>query len=378
MVGQAYLIPLQSYQFDLRSEKVNSIARLVELNIPTVPLPHVLLPSSFEFYRQNKKLAPQVESELAGFFSILQKAGYPATVRPSIFADIPGAGFIVANNVNLPALAEIKSAIMAGYDKVIKEFGQAVKIEFAHLIYGFYTASKAGVLYTEDGLGNVHLEAAFGEHTRLITRAEIQPDIYKINKKTNRVVEKKISEKEFTLKPSASGLEKIKLVGEERTKSVFTDQEIKRIYEYALRMEKEHGPQEIEAAVLRTGEIIFQDARRLDIKKQSGAVSSQNIPIYLPLQSIKGKIKKLTNYHSCHKMSQGWIVVTDNLEIDFITKLVHQFKPKGVILTRGSLTAHAVTILREAKIPSVLAQDLKTNHYQFCEIKANGEINCYS
>lgn len=372
MAGR-YLIDIKDYQLELKSEKINSIARLVKLGIPTVPFPHLLLPESFKFYLKKKKLAHQAEEELKVLFGKLQKAGYTAVVRPSIFAKTPGFEFIVSNRVNLPTFKEVIQAITKGYDKVIKESPQPEKIEFAYLIHGFYTASKAGVVYSEDGLGNVHIEGAFGEHTRVITRAKVQPDIYKVDKKTGQIKEKKISEKDFTLEPSKTGLQKVKLRGEERTKPVFTDQEIKKIYQYALAMEKEYGPQEIECAILRSGEIIFQDSRDSQIKKQKRVLATKNIPIFL--REVGGEVVYISQLRKKMDLRQK-IVITDNLDIDFITKLVHQFKPRGMILTRGSLTCHAVTILREAKIPSVLSAGLKFTDQGFAEIKQNGEIYC--
>ena len=383
MVDGKYLIPIEDYRFVLKSEKINSIARLVKLDIPTVPFPHLLLPKSFEFYLKNKELASQAEQGLEILFNKLQKANYTVTVRPSIFAEIPGVEFIVANRLNLPTFKEMIQAITDGYDKIIRKFKRLKEIEFAYLIQGFYTANKAGAVFSNDGLGNIHIEAAFGESTNIFTRGRVTPDVYKIDKKTGKIKEKHIAYKDFTLTPSESGLRKIKLSDEERTKPVFTDKEIKKIYQYALRMEEKYGSQEIECAVLRTGELIFQSARNSQIKKQkSSSISTKNIPIFL--KKVKGEIiyihdiQELTNYRSCHKMSEKFIVVTDNLNIDFITKLVYRFKPKAVILTQGSLTAHAVTILREARLPSVLANEFKISQQKFVEIKENGEINCYS
>jgi len=375
MVGQHYLLPIEDYQFDLQSEKINSIARLVKLNIPTVPLPHVLLPGVYQFYRENKKLPQIVKQELRIFFDKLKKAGYPATVRPSIYAEIPGVEFIVANQVNLPTAEKMIQAIKDGYEKIFKEYQQSAEIEFAYLVQGFYTANKAGVIYSEDGTGHVHLEAVFGEHTWVLTRGEVDPDIYLINKETGEIEKKKIAVKEFSLESSETGLKKVKLQGAARTKPVFSDLEAKQLYQYALKMEKEYGSQEIECAALRTGELIFQSSRNSKVKKRAVTTTASNIPIFL--RPVEGEMIAMNILKTDQDLSQK-IVVTDNLDIDFITHIVYRFKPKGVILTKGSLTAHAVTILREAKVPSVLAQDLKINNHRFCQIKKNGEVNCYS
>lgn len=372
MAGQKYLIPIKDYQFDLKSEKINSIARLVKLGLPTVPFPHVLLPQCFEFYLTNKSLPEEAEQSIQVFFKKLKKVGYTATARPSIFADIPGAEFLVKNRLNLPTYQEVIEAVTVGYDQIVKEFKQPGEIEFAYLLQGFYTANKAGVVFSNDGAGHVYIEAAFGETTNIITRAGATPDIYQIDRSTGRITAKRIADKEFTLEASASGLQKVSLKLEERTKPVFTDQEIKKIYRYALRMEKEYGPQEIECAALRTGELIFQSTRNSKIEEQKITTTlSKNIPIFP--QAVQGPAVYLRSLKSDQDLSQK-IVITDNLDIDFITKLVYRFRPKGVVLIRGSLTAHAATILREARVPSVLANQLKPVRPRTAAIKTNGDV----
>ena len=167
-------------------------------------------------------------------------------------------------------------------------------------------------------------------------------------------------------------MRQVKLKEKERIKPVFTDKEIEKIYQYSLRMEKEYGPQEIECAVLRTGELIFQSARTSQIGKQKAlGQQSKNIPVFS--QPVQGEIIFLNELGVKENLSQK-VVITDNLDIDFITRLVYRFRPKGGILTRGSLTAHAVTILREAKVPSVLATGLRWKKQKLIEIKSNGEV----
>lgn len=373
MVNQKYLIDIKDYQFNLKSGKINSIARLVKLGIPTVPFPHVLLPSVYRFYLRNKNLSDRILKELQNFFYNLQKKDFNVTVRPSIFAKIPGAEFIVSNQVNLPTFQDMTQAISAGYEKVLKEYRNRARIEFAYLIHGFYTANKAGVVFSEDGFGNIHIEAAFGENTNIFTRGKVTPDIYKVNKRTGEIKERVIAEKKFTLEVSEKGLKRVKLPKEVQKKPVFEDGEIKQIYEYTLRMERGYGPQEIECAVLKDGRLIFQSARKSQIKKQGTTLPTmtENIPIFL--KAVKGEmiyLKKLKNSLDL----QDKIVITDNLDIDFITKLVYRFRPKGMILKRGSLTAHAITILREARIPSVLASTLNMDKFKFVEIKKNGKV----
>jgi len=367
-----YLLDIGQYRFDLKSEKINSIARLVQLGIPTVPLPHVLLPSVFQFYCQNNKLPDQAQKEIKNLFTRLKRAGYTVAVRPSIFASLPGVEFVVANSLNLPTLIEVEKAIINGYEKIIKKYQSLKEIEFAYLIQGFYTANKAGLVFSNDGAGHVYIEAAFGESTNIFTRGRLTPDVYLVDRKTGKVVSKKISIKKFTLVPSSQGLKRVILKPEERVKPVFTDQELSKICQYALKMEKKYGPQEIECAALRNGEIIFQSSRDSHIGQQKLTIfANQNVPIFA--QEVQGQALYLSQLRKNLNLKNK-IVVTDNLDIDFITNLIYRFQPLAVVLTKGSLTAHAVTILREAKIPSVLALGFKLNQERPIKIKTSGEI----
>jgi len=103
MVGSRYLIPIWNYRFDLRSEKINSIARLVKLGIPTVPYPYFLNQEVYRFYLKNKELPRQAIGELKAVFQEIKSHDYNLTVRPSVLApNIPGFEFIVPNTVNIP------------------------------------------------------------------------------------------------------------------------------------------------------------------------------------------------------------------------------------------------------------------------------------
>lgn len=372
-----FVSSLAKYQFHYKSEKINSIARLTKINIPTVPYPHFLSQESYLYFVKNKKLSSQAIGGLKKIFKEIKNHGYTITVRPSVFApNLPGFEFIVANKINLPKFSEVLSAITEGYQKMITTAKTPQEVEFVYLIQGFYTSNRCGLAQTEDGTNHIHIEAAFGEHSMVITRGQVKPDIYKFNKKTGEIIIQEIAEKEFTLEPSKTGLVKVPLSANERRRQVLNKEEIKTLAKYALLMDKTYGPQEIEWAVLRTGELIFQATRNANLQKFKKAptknypifprnVKGELVPLFLKIKDRKLKI---------HPNPTGKIVITNSLDIDFITNLTSQNKPAGIILTRGSLTAHAVTIIREAKIPSVLAKDLAFENKKNAEIKENGEI----
>lgn len=184
------------------------------------------------------------------------------------------------------------------------------------------------------------------------------------------LVIQEIAEKEFTLEPSKTGLVKVLLSKEERKRQVLNKDEIKILVKYALKMDRKYGPQEIEFAILRTGQLIFQASRDANLKKFN-KTPVKNYPIFP--RDIDGEIVQLEKEMPHSNLSQK-IIVTGNLDIDLITNLTSQNKPAGIILTRGSLTAHAVTIIREAKIPSVLVKNINLTGKKFAKIKKTGEV----
>lgn len=369
--AEFFVFQLSDYQFNYKSEKINSIARLTRIGIPTVPYPHFLSQEAFLFYLKNKKLPLQALKELKTVFLKIKELDYNITVRPSVFAPkISGFEFLVPNTVNILTFKQMTEAICHGYAKIIAATKNPEGVEFVYIIQGFYTSNRCGLAQSEDGTNHVHIEACFGEHSQLITRGEVKPDIYRVNKKSRKITIKEVADKEFTLKPLKTGLIKISLPPQERKRQVLNNHEIKTLVKYTLLMEKEYGPQEIEWAVLRTGQLIFQASRNAKIKKLK-TIPTKNFPIFP--KKTKGEIIFLISIKENQNLTDK-IVVTNNLNIDFITKLTYQNKPAGIILTRGSLTAHAVTVIREAKIPSVLATNLDFTGKKFAQIMETGEI----
>jgi len=369
--AEFFVASLLKYHFNYNSEKINSIARLTKLGIPTVPYPHFLTQEAYLFYLKNRSFPKEAIKGLRAVFQEIKKHGYTIAVRPSIFAlNIPGFEFIVPNKINLPTFKEVKTAIIEGYEKIITVAKNPEDIEFVYIIQGFYTSNRCGLAQSEDGTNHIHIEAAFGEHSMVITRGEVQPDIYKFDKSTGEIIVREVADKNFTLEPSKTGLVKVPLPSSERKRQVLNKDEIKTLTDYALRMEKKYGPQEIEWAVLRTGQLIFQSTRNAKIKKLKG-IPTKNIPIFSG--KAEGELIFLRKFEDGQNLT-GKIVVTDNLNIDFMTNLTYKTRPDGVVLTQGSLTAHATTIIREAKIPSVLAQGFKIKNQKYIEIKENGEL----
>ena len=153
-------------------------------------------------------------------------------------------------------------------------------------------------------------------------------------------------------------------------KSVLNDNQIRELVSYAKKLERIYGSQEIEWAVLRSGKIIIQETRDLATEEKTKIISNVTVVYPGEVEGLAFEVKEITKRNKLIDK----IIVTDNLEVEFITKLVYKVKPKAVILTRGSITSHAATILRESKIPSIIYKGFSITDGQKIKINKDGYI----
>lgn len=366
-----FLIGIYNYNFDLNSSKITGIAKLVRLGIPTVPDSFILVPEVFKHFLKHKELPEKAIKELKEVFNKFRKNGDTLTIRPSIFSqNEPGLELSVRNSVNISTFENVKETVINGYETIKKLSKNPKVVEFAFIIYPFYTSDRCGLLHIEKDSNLIHIEAVFGEHTKLITRGLADPDIYEINKKSLDILSKKIVKKDISLGTIDNGLDFMKLPEEESLKSVLNDSQIKELASYAIKIERVYGSQEIEWAVLRTGELIIQEVRDLHVEQKPKILS--NITVLYPgeLEEEAFEVEKLTR----KAKFKGKIIVTGNLGVEFITELTHKVKPGAVILTRGSIATHAVNILRKARIPTMIYKGFSVNDGQKVEISKDGFI----
>ncbi|MEN8253687.1 MAG: PEP-utilizing enzyme, partial [Patescibacteria group bacterium] len=71
---------------------------------------------------------------------------------------------------------------------------------------------------------------------------------------------------------------------------------------------------------------------------------------------------------------QKKIVITNNLNVAFINKLAFLHRPRAIIITKGSVTSHAATVLREAKITTVYIRNISIDDDVKVKIDESGNI----
>jgi len=366
-----YIQPLSEYKFNLKSKKLEGLARLAQLNIPTVSNLFTVSPGLYNQFLAKKKIPSAALKELKAVFSSIRKQDKTVTLRNSIYEENnPGIAFSVHNSLNVKTFDDFHKKILVGYRKASKMAIDPNKVEFCYLIQSFYSSEKCGTLLSNNSDNEIYLQAILGQHTTLLLRGDIIPDEYTLSKKTYKIVRKEIVPKLFRVKKLAAGIKKVRVKKADQLEAVLTDQQVKRIAKLSQIVGRAFGPQEMEWAVLDSGEIIFQETR--DLQQSESVKILKKVEIIYPAKT-QGEVLNLAKTPKNISVSDK-IVITNNLNITFINKLAFLHRPKAVILTRGSITAHAATVLRESKITTILARDISFKDGEKIKIEKDGTI----
>lgn len=123
----------------------------------------------------------------------------------------------------------------------------------------------SGILFTADPISGhrqiISIDASFGLGEALVSGL-VTPDLYKVDKRSHKVIEAKISDKEMAIRPKPEGgTYQEKLEGAARQARVLTDEQVLELARLGERIEAHYGkPQDIEWC-LSNGEIYIVQAR---------------------------------------------------------------------------------------------------------------------
>ncbi|MEN8253783.1 MAG: PEP/pyruvate-binding domain-containing protein, partial [Patescibacteria group bacterium] len=286
-----YITPLSNYKFNLKAKKLEGLARLAQLKVPTVSNLFIVSSKLYEEFNETGKLPKAAKSELGKIFESIRKQGDTVTLRNSIYEEKnPGLAFSVHNTLNIKDYDLLEKKIIAGYRKAAREAINPKQIEFSFLLQSFYSSEKCGTLLSSNSVGHIYIQAIHGQHTTLLLRGDIEPDIYEVSDHNYKLVRSEIALKIHRMKKMSSGIRKVKVKPEKQREAVLNTDQIKRIAKLSQQVEKQFGPQEIEWAILDSGKIIFQETR--DFKQSKKVKWSQKADVVFP-NLVEGKVINL-------------------------------------------------------------------------------------
>ena len=234
--------------------------------------------------------------------------------------------------------------------------GVAVAVIFQRMV----EARSSGVLFTVDpATGDVNvavLEAAFGYGPGVVS-GNITPDLYRIDKKTLKILHRDSRPQEFYY--AADGSRRL-VAPEQRARRKLSDGEVRQLVSFGLTVERELGsPQDLEWCKSSKGLVLLQTRPVTGLERLSLRQKKYARPEVVIVRGIGvsprvgwGDVLLLSpGREDIRQPVNGRVVVLRRLTQD----LAPQLKEAAAVLAdEGGATSHGANILREFQVPCVV------------------------
>jgi len=316
-------------------------------------------------------------------------------VRSSATAeDLPGASFAGQQETYLNVSGEkdlikrIKDcfaslftnrAISYREDKGFSHFD--VKLSAVVQKMGRSDIGAAGVMFSMDpdsGFEDVvTINAAYGLGEYVVL-GEVNPDEFTVSKRNLGIIEKKLGDKEKKLvrndkheQGDDEENKKVKVPEDERSKFCITDNQVKELAKYAMRIEEHYDkPMDIEWVLDgQTKKLYIVQARpeTVQSEKDENVIEEYSLneesEVLLEGSAIgskigSGKAHVLDSPKQIDQFEEGEVLVTDMTDPDWEPIM----KKAGAIITnKGGRTSHAAIVSRELGVPAVIGTETATS-----------------
>lgn len=244
------------------------------------------------------------------------------------------------------------------------------KVALAVVVQKMVNSEKAGVLFTVNPINQNYeemvIEGAWGLGEGVVSGV-VTPDTYIIDKKTLTPKSISVARKDVMFIRDEKGeTKKVETPEDLREKRVLSDEELRKLAEMGLTIEKHYGkPMDIEWGIEK-GNIFMLQARpitTLDKKKGETSKESEELGEII-LKGIgaspglaSGKVKIIYDIKEIDKIEEGDILVTKMTTPDMVPAMK---KASAIVTDDGGLTCHAAIISRELGTPCVVGTQRAT------------------
>jgi len=233
----------------------------------------------------------------------------------------------------------------------------------AVVIQKMINSDKSGVMFSKDPVNqtdNIVIEAVYGLGEGIVS-GKILPDHYVVSKDLE-IKDKKINNKKIALTRNGAGENiTVNLTSERSNSQVLTDYEIKKLADYAEKLESHYGkPQDIEFSIEDKSIYIVQTR---PITTQATAKKAEIIGEAI-LKGLgaspgvgSGTVKIINTLEELEKVKKNDILVTKMTNPDMVVAMQ---RASGIITDEGGTTSHAAIVSREMGIPCVVGTEQAT------------------
>ncbi len=356
------------------TEQLESNAKKIREIIESVEMPKNLASEIREAYENLEINRDIIEKATSNVLSILKTGREPVfvAVRSSATTeDLATASFAGQQEtfLNIKGIAKLTEAVKrcwaslftarAIYYREKKGFPHE-KSFIAVIVQKMINAEKAGVTFTINPSTNnaeeIVIEAAFGLGEGVVS-GTVAPDYYVIDKKTSKLLSKRVSYKNVYFTRSSSGETIKKPLGPDKaTEQVLEMHDLVRLANYARELEDHYKvPQDIEWGI-EGGRIYILQTRPVTTHEKpisqetvSGEVILEGLPASPGLAG--GVVKIIVDLSELSKIQSGDVLVTKMTNPDMVVTMQ---KASAIVTDEGGMTAHAAIVSREIGIPCVV------------------------
>ncbi len=249
------------------------------------------------------------------------------------------------------------------------------KSYLAVVVQRMIDSEKSGVIFSKNPVkndNNIMIEAVWGLGEGIVS-GRIKPDHYVVdsNLANFNFVKCNVVEKDIAIVRDSSGENKIvKLTKERSRQQVLNNYEIKRLAQYALKLEEHYGkPQDIEFAI-EGNEIYIVQSRPITTKAREGKEGEIEGKVLLSGLGASpgvasGTVKIVHKMEELSKIKKGDVLVTKMTNPDMVVTMQ---KSAAIVTDEGGITSHASIVSREMGIPAVVGTNEATTKLKDGEI----------
>lgn len=244
-----------------------------------------------------------------------------------------------------------------------------LKIGIAVPVQRMVQSEASGVMFTLEPVTNnqmhIVIEAIRGLGEAIVS-GEVTPDLYKVDKKELRIIDKKISKQEWKLMRNAWRADghseanvKVEISPSEQGKQNITDKEILALAHLGKQIEAHYNfPQDIEWAIEGNKVYILQTRPVTTVKPLDEGADLPELQGEVILTGFAaspgvavGRVQIVADPSEIDKVKPGDILVAEITTPDYVPAME---KAAAIVTDRGGKTSHAAIVSREMGIPCVV------------------------
>lgn len=235
-------------------------------------------------------------------------------------------------------------------------------------------AKASGIIYTVDP-GNIEenqlvISAVWGLGSYAV-EGRVSPDIYRISKDKDKIIEKRAGKKKIMLQSNHSGVVEVNVAEELQDKLCLNEGQIKTLCNYAVALEKHYKkPQDIEWAMDAEGNLYLLQTRPLilclpDTKvKDAIDFDRDKIADKILVKGTSasrgvgwGEAFVIKNNSDIMEFPEGGVLVSRRTSPKYV-KIMD--KAAGIVTDIGNVTGHMASLAREFNIPCIVDSGVAT------------------